>query len=60
MATGEGVEVSEFSIYELLYQGSESMTFAVENMISGGCVDPFDIIARLEEELGRPIVKQGG
>ena len=60
MATDSELEQSEFSIHELLYMGSESMTFAIENMISGSCIDPFEIIARLEEALGRPIAKQGG
>lgn len=58
MATG-AVEYSEFSINEILYMGDEAMTFAIENMISGSCIDPFEIIARLEEALGRPIAKGG-
>lgn len=47
-------EFSEFSIYEILYMGHEGLTFLVENM-AAATLDPFDVLAAIEERLGKPI-----
>lgn len=53
MATDE-FETSEFSVHEVLYMGSESLTYVIEQLIAGGS-DPFELVARLEELAGKPL-----
>lgn len=60
MATDRELEHSEFSINELLYMGDETMTFVIENMIAGSFLDPFEIIARIEEAIGGPLANHKG
>lgn len=48
-------EYSEFSIFEILYQGHAGLTYVVENRL-GEHADPFDIIAEREERAGKPII----
>lgn len=48
-------EYSEFSIYEILYQGHAGLTYFVEHTL-GDHDDPFDIIAAHEERAGKPII----
>lgn len=48
-------ETSEFSINEVLYMGSQSLTYIVEIHIDAAARDPFDVVAEREEELGRPL-----
>lgn len=47
-------EVSEFSVNELLYMGSESLTYLVDHMLAE-TRDPFDIVAEIEALAGRPL-----
>lgn len=47
-------EVSEFSINEVLYMGSESLTYLVDHMLAE-TRDPFDIVAEIEAAQGRPL-----
>lgn len=47
-------EVSEFSINEVLYMGSESLTYLVDRMLAE-TRDPFDIVAEIEATQGRPL-----
>lgn len=55
MATdSDAFEVSEFSIYEILYQGHAGLTWLVENEADNR--DPFEIIAAREERAGKPIL----
>lgn len=49
-------ETSEFSINEILYMGSNSLVYIVEHTIRDTLADPFETIARLEEEFGRPLI----
>ena len=51
----DGCELSEFSVHEVLYMGSDAMTFFIENNLGSAYSDPFDILARLEEEMGQPL-----
>jgi len=50
-------DTSEFSINEILYMGHEPLIYIVEHMIGDALADPFELIARLEEEFGQPIIK---
>lgn len=50
-------DTSEFSIHEILYQGHEPLVYIVEHTIGDALADPFELIARLEEEFGQPIIK---
>jgi hypothetical protein len=52
--TSSTEEVSEFSINEVLYMGSESLTYLVDHMLAE-TRDPFDIVAELEAAQGRPL-----
>lgn len=52
----EGFEQSEFSMFELLYMGSEILTFIIEETISDRSRDPFEIVAAMEEFEGQPLV----
>lgn len=56
METGD-YELSEFSKHEILYMGSETLVFVVEHTIGDALADPFEVIARLEEEFGQPLIK---
>jgi len=42
-------ETSEFSVNELLYMGSVSLTITVDIYIDPATRDPFDIVAEREE-----------
>ncbi len=53
-------EYSEFSVHEILYMGHEDLTFIVDNMIAGSSRDPFDIVAEIEEDLGRALAFNKG
>lgn len=55
MATSSDFELSEFSVYEILYMGSEPLTFIVHSMLDEAARDPFDIVAEREEHLARPL-----
>lgn len=55
MATGTDWETSEFSLNEVLYMGHDTLVFIVEETIGDSMYDPFEILARLELELGKPI-----
>lgn len=55
----DGCELSEFSIHEVLYMGSDAMTFFIENNYGSAFSDPFDILAALEEHAGTPVALQG-
>lgn len=49
-------ETSEFSLFEILYMGHAALTYHVEEVITSTTMsDPFDIIAELEERLGKPL-----
>lgn len=50
----DNFEVSEFSIYEILYQGHAGLTWLVEN--EADMRDPFEILAAREERAGRPLI----
>lgn len=54
----DGCELSEFSVHEVLYMGSDAMTFFIENNLGSAYSDPFDILAALEEHAGTPLAKQ--
>lgn len=56
MDTDEFFEFSEFSMFEILYQGSETLTYVVEELISADVSDPFEILCQVEERIGMPIV----
>lgn len=61
MSTGSDTyETSEFSINEVLYMGHDSLVFIVEHTIGDALADPFEVIARLEEEFGRPLIHHRG
>jgi hypothetical protein len=49
-------DTSEFSINEILYMGHEPLVYIVEHTIGDALADPFELIARLEEEFGRPLI----
>lgn len=51
----DGCELSEFSVHEVLYMGSDAMTFFIENQLGSAYADPFDILAALEEHAGTPL-----
>jgi len=50
----DAFEVSEFSIYEILYQGHEGLTWIVEN--TADMRDPFEILSAREEHVGKPLI----
>lgn len=54
--TPDDWQSSEFSIHEVLYMGSVSLTYKVEHLIGDANGDPFEILARMEELRGKPIV----
>ena len=56
MATGsdDSFEYSEFSIFEILYQGHAGLTWLVEN--EADMRDPFEILAAREERAGKPLI----
>lgn len=56
MADYDSVETSEFSLLEVLYMGHEGLTFYVESMIEVALSDPFEILAAMEEHMGKAIV----
>ena len=41
---------------ELLYQGCDTATFIVESVMSERDLDPFELIAIIEEQYGVPII----
>ncbi len=43
-------------MFEILYQGSETLTYVVEELISADVSDPFEILCQVEERIGMPIV----
>lgn len=47
-------ETSEFSIYEVLYQGHAGLTWMVEN--TADLRDPFEILSAREERAGKPLI----
>lgn len=54
MATDSDYETSEFSIFEVLYQGHAALTWMVEN--TADLRDPFEILAAREERAGKPLI----
>lgn len=45
-------------MYEILYMGHEGLTYLVESMIDPQqFTDPFEIIAALEERMGKPLAQ---
>lgn len=55
MATQDAYELSEFSVYEVLYMASETLTFIVHSALDEAARDPFDIVAEREEHLAQPL-----
>lgn len=43
-------------MFEILYQGSEALTFVVEEILQAHTNDPFEILSMIEEESGIPLV----
>lgn len=52
--SGEWI-MSEFSVHEFLYQHSDKLTWLMEELDADIAFDPFELVARLEEEFGMPI-----
>lgn len=44
-------------MFEILYMGSEPLTFFVEETISGTSSDPFELVAAIEEQNGKPLAR---
>lgn len=56
MSNGSGEFItSEFSVYEVLYQHSDSLTWAVEHILANDLSDPFELVARIEAANGKPL-----